>query len=50
MKLFRHDTFYFTAGNRKHVVLLIGCHREEPFRATWRSALNLLLPKNGMEK
>jgi len=40
---------YLTAVNKVHMVQLPGCHREEPFRATWRSALNILLLKNGIE-
>jgi len=50
MILFRHgEQAYLTELNKVHVMLLPGCHREEPFRATWRSALKLLLPKSGME-
>ncbi len=40
---------YLTAVNKVHMVQLPGCHREEPVRATWRSALKLLLLKNGIE-
>ena len=40
---------YLTAVNKVNMVQLPGCHREEPFRATWRSALKLLLLKNGIE-
>jgi hypothetical protein len=36
---------YFAAVNMLYVVLMPYCHREEPFRATWRSALELLLYK-----
>ena len=28
---------YLSAENKVSVVLLPNCHREEPFRATWRS-------------
>jgi hypothetical protein len=28
---------YLTAVNKVNMVQLPGCHREEPFRATWRS-------------
>jgi hypothetical protein len=40
---------YFTMLNMIYVVVLPDCHREEPSRATWRSALELLLYKNGVE-
>jgi len=38
-----------TAVNKVYMMFLSGCHREEPIRATWRSALKLLLPKNEMK-
>jgi hypothetical protein len=49
MKLFGMKYANLTMLNKVYVVLLPGCHREEPFRATWRSALMLLLLKSGMD-
>jgi len=37
MKLFGMKYANLTMLNKVYVVLLPGCHREEPFRATWRS-------------
>ncbi len=50
MKLFGMKYANLTMLNKVYVVLLPGCHREEPFRATWRSALKLLLLKRVMDK